>query len=84
MEKVELGLNLRGARIVTALTQVVEFLAELDESALVILFGLCVEHLARVAKSTDTDSGVPSSALFSELSSSAAAPPLRPLRRSSE
>ena len=58
MEKINLGLNLSGARLITALTQVVEFLAKIDESAVVILLGFGVEHLAGIAKSTDADSRI--------------------------
>ena len=58
MEKINLGLNLSGARLVTALAQFVEFLAKIDESALVFLLGFGVEHLAGIAESTDADSSV--------------------------
>jgi hypothetical protein len=57
MEKIHLGLNLSAALLVTALAKAFEFLAELDESALVFLLGFGIEHLARIAESTNADGG---------------------------
>ena len=55
MEKINFRLNLSAALLVTALAKVFEFLAQLDESALIFLLGFGIEHLARIAESTDAD-----------------------------
>ena len=57
MKKINFGLNSSAASRHT-LVKVFEFLAEFDESALVFLLGFGIEHLARIAESTDTDGRV--------------------------
>jgi hypothetical protein len=55
MEKINFRLNLSAALLVTTLAKVFEFLAKFDESALIFLLGFGIEHLARIAQSTDAD-----------------------------
>ncbi|MGC1190421.1 MAG: hypothetical protein WA861_07510 [Candidatus Binatus sp.] len=54
-EKIDLVLDPRGAVLVAAFAQILQLLSQLGDSALVFLFGLGVEHLARVAESADAD-----------------------------
>ncbi len=54
-EKINLVLDPSGAVLVATFAQILQLLSELDDSALVFLFGLGVEHLARVAESADAD-----------------------------
>ncbi|MGA7871557.1 MAG: hypothetical protein WCA22_11730 [Candidatus Binatus sp.] len=56
-EKINLALNPSGTRLVATFPQDLQFLSEFDDSALVFLFGFGIQHLARVAESTDADGG---------------------------
>ncbi|MGD0117592.1 MAG: hypothetical protein ABSD30_05985 [Candidatus Binatus sp.] len=46
----------RGALVVAPFVQIFYLLPEIGDSALIILLGLGIEHLARITKSADADS----------------------------
>ncbi|HXN14672.1 MAG TPA: hypothetical protein VN865_16270 [Candidatus Acidoferrales bacterium] len=54
-EKIHLGLDPSGARIVATRAKILQLRSEFGDSTLVLPLGFGVEHLARVAESADAD-----------------------------